>query len=333
MKDLDPQMGARGLPGSLVRPAQGGCRRALDGRTRRQTPWKWEGRAPSLLSGGPSCHELPRVSPSPRAAVVACENGRDGPLWTAVPRSVPQLRPTLCDPTDRSPPGSSSDHGDLPHKGTVSSSLAAGRYSGVKPVALSSWQVRKSLRLAGCCGMLPAIHHPAAPLSPQLEELRPRGPRASFRQVSSEPPVQTEGARGSVTSGWPPAGHRLDGRKDGDRPRGSPGPRGTSPRRSDLQGGRVCGSDSTAGPECHSPSPPSHPRGVAETEEAIPGDQPVPTWPQHPHQTRQPSGTTKVRAGPQLVSAPHPLCSHSSGRGAGRTSLLPTLPEAHLGLS
>lgn len=45
-------------------------------------------------------------------------------------------------------------------------------------------------------------------------------------------------------------------------------------------------------------------RSVAETEEAIPGDQPVPTWPQHPYQTQQPSGTTKVRAGPQLVSAP-----------------------------
>ena len=54
------------------------------------------------------------------------ENGRDGPLRTAVPRSVPESCPTLCDPTDRSPPGSSSDHGDLPHKGTVSSSLATG---------------------------------------------------------------------------------------------------------------------------------------------------------------------------------------------------------------
>lgn len=89
LKDLAPQMGARGLPGSQVRPAQGGCRRALDGRTRRQTLWKWEGRAPSLVSGGPSCHELPRVSPSLRAAVVSFENGHDSPLWAAVLRSVP----------------------------------------------------------------------------------------------------------------------------------------------------------------------------------------------------------------------------------------------------
>ena len=227
MKDLAPQTGARGLPGSLVRPAQGGCRRASDGQTdrrmRRQTRWKWEGRALTLVSGGSSCHELPRVSPSLRAAMASFENGCDGPLWTAVPRSVPQSCPTLCDPTDRSPPGSSSDHGDLPHTGTVSSSLAVGRY----PVALSSWQVRKSPRLAGCCRMLPAIHHLAAPLSPQMGKLRPWGPPATFRQVSSEPPVQTEGGRGSVTSSWPPAGHRLDQRKDGDHLLGSPGPRST----------------------------------------------------------------------------------------------------------
>ena len=137
------------------------------------------------------------------------ENGCDGPLRTAVPRSVPQPCPTLCDPTDRSPPGSSSDHRDLPHKGSLLEP-GYGRYSGVNPVALPSWQVRKSPRLAGCCRMLPGIHHLAAPLSPQMGKLRPWGPPATFRQVSSEPPVQTEGGRGTVTSGWPPAGHGLD---------------------------------------------------------------------------------------------------------------------------
>ena len=199
-------------------------------------------------------------------------------------------------------------------------------------MALPSWQVRKSPRLAGCCGMLPAIHHLAAPLSPQMGKLRPWGPPATFRQVSSEPPVQTEGGRGTVTSGWPPA--QVTDWTEGKMVTAPWAPQGQgAPPRSDLQGGRVCGSDSTAQPECHPPSPLSRPRGAAETEETVPGDQPVPTWPQHPHQTRQPSGTTKVRAGPRLASAPHHLCGHSSRRGAGRTSLSPILPGAHLGLS
>lgn len=60
MKHPAHQTGARGLPGSLVRPAQGGCRRAsdrrTDGRTRRRTRWKWEGRTPTPR---PWCREAP----------------------------------------------------------------------------------------------------------------------------------------------------------------------------------------------------------------------------------------------------------------------------------
>lgn len=66
MKHLAHQMGACGLPGSLVRPAQGGCRRAsdrrTDGRTRRRTRWKWEERAPTPR---PWCQEAPAPMSGP----------------------------------------------------------------------------------------------------------------------------------------------------------------------------------------------------------------------------------------------------------------------------
>lgn len=62
MKDLAPQTGARGLPGSLVRPAQGGCRRASDGQTNEvANPVEMGGEGPDP---GVRRLQLPRAAPS-----------------------------------------------------------------------------------------------------------------------------------------------------------------------------------------------------------------------------------------------------------------------------
>lgn len=120
---------------------------------------------PTLVSGGPSSHEWPRVSPFLRAAVAAFENGHDRPLRTAAPCSGPESCPTLCDPTARQAPP--------PCTRFATQRQSPRAWLRGDMLELILWPSRPGWR-AGCCGMLPANYHPAAPLSPQMGKLRPR---------------------------------------------------------------------------------------------------------------------------------------------------------------
>lgn len=173
---------------------------------------------PTLVSGGPSSREWPRASPSLRAAVAAFENGHDRPLRTAAPCSGPESCPTLCGPTARQAPP--------PCAGSATQRQPPRAWLRGDMLELILWPSRPGWR-AGCCGMLPAIYHPAAPLSPQMGKLRPQGPPATFRQVASEPPAQTEvAAEVSPQAGLQQVTDWTEG-KMVTAPLGSPGPRGT----------------------------------------------------------------------------------------------------------
>ena len=150
------------------------------------------------------------------------------------------------------PPGPSSVR-RVCHTKAAPSSLAAGRYAGANPVALSNWLAGWLLRDAAC------YLSPSRTPQPSDGKAEATGATGHLPPGRLGAPGADRGGSGSVPSGWPPAGHRLDGRQDGDRPPGLPRAKGHPP------GGVTCrvaqsaaqtpphGQSVTLPPLCHVP--------------------------------------------------------------------------------